>query len=153
MLSRSTLPVLLGVTVLTLSACGSSKDSTASTPATTPTAAVTAAAKDGLTAVKPRTTAGSAQICLTKAGARIDSVADVGSNAVGVYAELPAGTMSMIAVGDTAADATDAVEALRDLSDYSVNTTEDPRVFVVFKGDIKSSDRAVAARCVKPPAN
>lgn len=89
--------------------------------------------------------------CLEDAGADIKPDNTPADGAETVFAELPNGTLVAFVVADSAAVARETADAFAQQGRFDVNKTTDPRVLVVFRDETDPTDRAIAARCVKPP--
>lgn len=107
---------------------------------------------DGLTPVAKRVSAYSITECLKEAGADIKPDNNPTDGAETVFAELPNGTLAAFVVADSAAVARETADAFAQQGRFNLNKTADPRVLVVFRDETDSTDRAVAAKCVKPPS-
>lgn len=134
-----------------LAACGGEEQTAETVTVTTPAATSTSESAAALTPVDGPPSAAKIAACLEDAGAEVTARnKPLGVGARGTFAVLPNGTFASAGVASNAAVAKAVVRELAKEPGYEVNTTKEPRVFVLFDGDVDDEDRALMAECASP---
>lgn len=160
---RATAALLAIAALLAAAGCGeddeASTQSAATTSANTTSTTTTESASTTTTESASTTTTESAltpaagvslssvSACLKDAGADPESPRKLGRG-TGLFATLPNGTYSGVAIAPNAAVANQLELFFSGNPSYEVNTTADPKTLVIFKGDVDEEDRALMETCI-----